>query len=163
MPSNGAVITQATAQFAWRRSTDADPFDTLSYRLQYATNPGFTGAVTLARQADTTAQSPDTLAQGIPYYWRVFCIDQRSADSVASATFSFTRGGGGLAGDINVDGRVTASDVIFAVNYVFKGGAPPALPWTADVNADCRITASDIIYLVNFVFKGGTAPQVGCA
>jgi hypothetical protein len=29
------------------------------------------------------------------------------------------------AGDVNCNGAVTSSDVIYLVNYVFKGGVPP--------------------------------------
>ena len=66
------------------------------------------------------------------------------------------------AGDVDESGSVTASDIIFLVNFVFKGGPAPADPSTGDVNASCTITAADVIYLVNYVFKAGPDPLVGC-
>jgi len=61
------------------------------------------------------------------------------------------------AGDANGDYKVNLADIIFEVNYVFKGGSRLD-PFCADVNADDSVNLSDIIYSVNFVFKGGPAP-----
>ena len=64
-----------------------------------------------------------------------------------------------VLGDMNHDGVITSADIIYAVNFAFKGGPPP-LPFVAagDVNCDAVVTAADIIFLVNYVFKGGAAP-----
>jgi len=61
-------------------------------------------------------------------------------------------------GDVNDDGFITASDVIFLVNYVFKGGPPPVPEASGDVTCDGVITSADIIFLVVHIFKGGPAP-----
>lgn len=63
-----------------------------------------------------------------------------------------------LCGDVNADSRFTASDVIYMVNFVFKGGPGPVVPGHADTNCDNASTSSDIIRLVNFVFKSGSPP-----
>jgi len=64
-----------------------------------------------------------------------------------------------IAGDVNISGAITSADVIYLVNFVFKGLAPP-LPCTAngDVNCSGAVTSADIIYLVMHVFKGQPAP-----
>jgi hypothetical protein len=64
-----------------------------------------------------------------------------------------------VLGDVNEDGVITSADIIYAVNFTFKGGPPP-LPYVevGDVNCDSVVTAADVIFLVNYVFKGGTAP-----
>jgi len=63
-----------------------------------------------------------------------------------------------LRGDANRDGKVTVSDVVFLVNYLFKGGSAP-LPFLAgDANCDTKVTVSDVVYLVNYLFKGGPKP-----
>jgi len=66
-------------------------------------------------------------------------------------------------GDVNTDGSITSADIIYLVNYVFKGGAPP-MPCEAagDVNCNGSVTSADIIYLVSYVFKGGAAPCDVC-
>jgi len=64
-----------------------------------------------------------------------------------------------LTGDVNLTGAVSSADIIYQVNFVFKGQAPP-LPCEAsgDVNCSGSVTSADIIYMVNYVFKGQAAP-----
>jgi hypothetical protein len=67
-------------------------------------------------------------------------------------------------GNVNALGDITAGDVIYLVNYVFKAGPEPLpCPAAGDVNCSEVITAADIIYLVNYVFKGGPPPCDVCA
>ena len=60
-------------------------------------------------------------------------------------------------GDANVDGKVSVSDVVYLINYLFKGGPEP---WCAysDANGDAKISVSDVVYLINYLFKGGPPP-----
>ena len=68
----------------------------------------------------------------------------------------------GAEGDVNLDGVITSADIIYLVNYVFKGGAAPQpIEDSGDANCDGAVTSADIIYLVAFVFKGGPAPDCG--
>lgn len=68
-----------------------------------------------------------------------------------------------LTGDVNATGSITSSDIIYLVNFVFKGGAAP-LPIleAGDVNCTSTISSADIIFLVGHVFKGGPAPCDVC-
>ena len=61
-------------------------------------------------------------------------------------------------GDANSDGKITVSDVVYLVNYLFKGGPPPAVFLAGDANCDTKVTISDVVYLVNYLFKGGPPP-----
>ena len=63
-----------------------------------------------------------------------------------------------LPGDVNADGQFTSADIIYLVNYVFKGGPEPVIPTHGDVNCTVQTTSSDIIYMVGFVFKSGPPP-----
>jgi hypothetical protein len=66
-----------------------------------------------------------------------------------------------LVGDPNADSTVTSADVIYLVNFVFKGGPQPLINYRAgDVDCNGPINSADLIRLVNYVFKGGAAP--GC-
>jgi hypothetical protein len=68
-----------------------------------------------------------------------------------------------MTGDANNDSSLTAADIIFLVNYVFKSGAAPIpVLEVGDVNCNGSVTSSDVIYLVNYVFKGGPAPCDVC-
>jgi hypothetical protein len=61
-----------------------------------------------------------------------------------------------ISGDANGDGKVTVSDVVYLINYLFKGGLPPIGP--SDANGDGKVTVSDVVYLINYLFKGGPPP-----
>ena len=62
-------------------------------------------------------------------------------------------------GDVNGDGDISVSDVIYLASYMFKNGNPPDPLDKGDCNCDCKITVADIIYLINYMFKAGPAPQ----
>jgi hypothetical protein len=55
-------------------------------------------------------------------------------------------------------GVITSSDIIYLVNYVFKGGPPPTPAELCDVDCSGSSTSKDIIDLVNYVFKSGPTP-----
>ncbi|MGB8658280.1 MAG: C25 family cysteine peptidase [Candidatus Zixiibacteriota bacterium] len=69
-----------------------------------------------------------------------------------TATPQFTRG------DCNHDGTVDAGDVVYLVNYLFKGGPPPNPLTSGDCTCDGVVNAGDVVYVVNYLFKGGPAP-----
>lgn len=61
-----------------------------------------------------------------------------------------------LTGDVQVDGSLTITDIVYLVNYVLRGGPEPLPMETAgDVQCDGSVNVADVIYLVNFIFKGG--------
>jgi len=67
-----------------------------------------------------------------------------------------------LCGDVNVDGYIDLSDVIYLANYYLEGGPPPPDPiWRANANGDYVIDLSDVIYLAKFKLTGGPQPH-GC-
>jgi hypothetical protein len=93
--------------------------------------------------------NPDTTTEiGIDY--TAIVSDSGLADFVRqAATLKKVK-----PGDANVDGKVTVSDVVYLVNYLFKGGPEPWLLFS-DANGDAKVTVSDVVYLVNYLFKGG--------
>lgn len=66
-------------------------------------------------------------------------------------------------GDSNEDSVITAADIIYLVNYVFKGGPEP-VPCVAlgDVNCSGTVTSADIVGLVAYIFRGGVRPCYSC-
>jgi hypothetical protein len=63
-----------------------------------------------------------------------------------------------LCGDANGDTDINVADVVFLINYVFKGGAAPAIPGAADANGDGQNDVADAVYLINYIFKSGQPP-----
>jgi len=68
-----------------------------------------------------------------------------------------------ICGDANSDAQTNVADAVFLVNYVFKGGPPPAVLSAADANCDGSPNVADAVYMINYVFKSGPEPCAGCA
>ncbi|MCP4704881.1 MAG: hypothetical protein GY865_09750, partial [candidate division Zixibacteria bacterium] len=51
---------------------------------------------------------------------------------------------------------------VFLINYKYKGGTTPTVPFLADPNNDCIIDILDIVFLINFKYKDGPEPELGC-
>jgi predicted house-cleaning NTP pyrophosphatase (Maf/HAM1 superfamily) len=63
-----------------------------------------------------------------------------------------------LRGDANKDKKVTVSDIVFLVSYLFKHGPAPNPIQSGDANCDGKVTVGDIVYLVSYLFKHGAVP-----
>jgi len=63
-------------------------------------------------------------------------------------------------GDANADRKITVADVVYIVNYLFKGGPAPVPLQVADCNCNDQVTVADVVYLINYLFKFG--PKPGC-
>ena len=65
-------------------------------------------------------------------------------------------------GDVAIpeDGSVLVNDIVYLVNYLFKGGSAPSCIAEGDVAVpkDGSILVNDIVWLVDYLFKGGPAP-----
>ncbi len=67
-----------------------------------------------------------------------------------------------LRGDVAIpkDGDVLVNDIVWLVDYLFKGGIAPDCLDEGDcaVPLDGIILVNDIVYLVDYIFKGGPPP-----
>jgi hypothetical protein len=62
-------------------------------------------------------------------------------------------------GDANRDCKVSVSDIVYLISYLFKGGsAPLPIQGVGDANCDGQVSVSDIVYLISYLFKGGAPP-----
>ncbi len=62
-------------------------------------------------------------------------------------------------GDADGDDDVDILDMVYLVNFKFKGGPAPLTIQSGDADSSLNIDILDIVYLVNYKFKGGPAPQ----
>jgi len=58
---------------------------------------------------------------------------------------------------------IDLTDVLFLINYLYKGGTAPDPLRLGDVTADCVVDLNDVLSLINYLYKGGPAPGEGCA
>lgn len=63
-----------------------------------------------------------------------------------------------VRGDINHSGASSSADVIYFVDWLWKGGAPPPCLEEADVNGNGEVSSADLMALVDWIWKSGTAP-----
>ncbi|MCK5124859.1 MAG: hypothetical protein KAR42_01245 [candidate division Zixibacteria bacterium] len=63
-----------------------------------------------------------------------------------------------VAGDFNGDVQANLGDVVYMVNYIFRGGPPPVDLACSDVNNDCEVNIGDGIFVINYIFRGGPVP-----
>ena len=63
-----------------------------------------------------------------------------------------------LCGDVNKDGKVDITDVVYLINYLFISGPAPDPIQAGDVNLDGVVNIADVVYLVNYLFIDGPPP-----
>jgi hypothetical protein len=63
-------------------------------------------------------------------------------------------------GDANDDGEINTADVVFLINYMFKGESAPDPMELGDANCDGEVNAADVVHLINYLYQGGPVP--GC-
>jgi N-acetylmuramoyl-L-alanine amidase len=83
------------------------------------------------------------------------CVDNTATDV---SSYNFTIRFPNILGDVNTDGIVSISDVVYLINYLFKSGPGFEPFWKGDTNGDCKVSLGDIVYLINYLTKGGPAP-----
>ena len=74
-------------------------------------------------------------------------------DILAAIQYSFY-----VTGDPTADGRIDVGDVVYLINYLFKGGPAPNPLSVGDVNCDSLINIGDVVYLVGYLYQGGPEP-----
>lgn len=100
--------------------------------------------------------SPDTTQEGV-YNVRFIASDGELKDTlmVQITVVNCTA----KAGDANSNSLVNLGDIVYLVNFIFKGGPAPSPICRGDANGSGgALSLPDVIYLVNFVFKGASAP-----
>ena len=63
-----------------------------------------------------------------------------------------------IRGDVNSDGKVDLSDVIYLLNFLYQSGPCPKCLTAAFINNDGNIDLSDAVYLQQYLFNGGPPP-----
>ncbi|GEM_PF-1787464 len=81
-----------------------------------------------------------------------------SEGAVTSLMYDVDEGYHYINGDVDRNETINILDIVYLVNYKFKGGAEPYPIGVADANCNLEVNILDIVYLVNYKFKGGPEP-----
>ncbi len=63
-------------------------------------------------------------------------------------------------GDADGDGMIDIADVIYLLNYLYKGGSAPDPLERGDANEDGVVDLADAVYLINYLFRQGPPPLI---
>jgi len=76
--------------FSWEETTDPDPMSTVSYRVYYSKDPGFSAATTLTIDTEETwIKCPKVLTNAATYHWKVEAIDNTNLKTTSNEAGSF--------------------------------------------------------------------------
>jgi len=156
-PGNAdSVKTPVT--LTWQKSIDPDSNDTVRYDLYLSRSIVFAPESTIVYDSLLDTTFTDSLDIKT-WYWKVKAYDKWGALRWSDQIWSFYVY---LCGDCNGDGKISVSDVICEINYLFKGGSAPVPLIAGDVNCNGKETVSDVVYKINYLFKGGPPPCQDC-
>jgi hypothetical protein len=63
-----------------------------------------------------------------------------------------------MHGDANGDELIDVGDVVYLVNFLYKGDVPPNPVQAGDANCDGEVNLADVVYLINYLYRGGDPP-----
>ena len=63
-----------------------------------------------------------------------------------------------VCADATTDGHIDVADVVFLLNYLYRGDVPPEPIQAGDVDCNGTIDVADVVYLLNYLYRGGPPP-----
>jgi len=145
------------------RIYDGQYLDSLKYWMENlgwgVDNPGVFEDKSIL-MADNSFELPGDISLGIWFKWGYLGpIGSGGDTNWRRFLYGALHQQGYYRGDVNKDGKLNVTDVIYLVNYLFKGGPKPIeFVDQGNVNNDANTNVADVIYIVNYLFKGGPAP-----
>ena len=161
-----AVCTRPTLSL--NNSSDPDPQDVLVYDFQVYSDSQLVNLVANATkvtqgQSITSWQVNSELPDESWYWWRARSFDGTCYSNWSEKSkFYYVEARQISYGDLDHDGTIDVSDIVFLINYVFYDGSAPQPIRSGDVNADHLIDIADVVYLINYLFESGPVPKGGC-
>jgi hypothetical protein len=92
------------------------------------------------------------------YYYKVRAKDAQNQTGVWSKVEDVVVLEAFIRGDVNGDGQINTSDVVYLINYLYIDGPAPVPLEAGDTNSDGQLNIIDVVYLINFLFIGGPPP-----
>ncbi len=158
--TGGYALFDLMPTFDWTSSTDANPFDTITYKLTIAKDALFLTATNYFNIPSSSYTLTDSLDLAQEYYWRVIAKDNTNLSSPPSNVLIFWTW---TPGDVDHSNNVDILDLTYLVDFIFRGGPGVTPAFIGDMNGDCsNVNILDLTYMVDFIFRGGAPPVPGC-
>ncbi|MDH4033076.1 MAG: PKD domain-containing protein, partial [candidate division Zixibacteria bacterium] len=141
------MVNDSIAPTSWEIITDPDIFPGDIFKLTFPIAPFILGYGWVW----------DSTEQEYTVNWRV---GGKPVQCSATGTFVLW---GHRSGDLNLDGSVDIADLLYMVDFMFRGGPAPEIVDAADVNGDCAIDIGDLTFFVEYFFGGGDKPAAPCS
>ena len=157
-PADSETVRVHTPTFTWSEEVKGSP---VFYTLQVADDSLFTAGPEFYEYTniyDTTFTMPVELTDSTLYFWRVRASDELGhvGDWQEHPFQFYVRYF--VCGDANGDDEVTAADIVYLINYLFRGEAAPDPLEAGDANSDGAVGAGDVVYLISYLFRNGPPP-----
>ncbi len=158
--TGGYALFELMPTFDWTSSTDANPFDTITYKLTVAKDALFLTAINYFSLPSSSYTLTDSLDLAQEYFWRVIAKDNTNLSSPSSNVVTFWTW---TPGDVDHSNSVNILDLTYIVDYIFRGGPGVTPEFIGDLNGDCSsLNIIDLTYIVDLIFRGGPQPIPGC-
>jgi len=154
LPQPGRFISVNPPTFYWQTSGE--------YDFQLASDIDFTDVLYETVVSGSSYSPPSVLPVGdtATFYWRVKPHARSDYDRLY--VVNLVSGGSSSCGDANGDASTGIADVVYLLNYMFKGGPAPEPLCVGDADGNGEINIGDAVYVINYVFKGGPMPVIDC-
>jgi hypothetical protein len=160
LPADQDTVAEPVS-FDWEDAYDPNSADQVTYTLFVSSSDHFPAESTLVVDSLISSQGIASPQQdGLNYWWKVKAQDPWGETSWSTQVFSFRLES---YGDVTGDGAINIGDVVFLINFLYRGGPPPQPLSSGDINTDCEVNVGDVVYLINYLFRGGPRPREGCA
>jgi hypothetical protein len=63
-------------------------------------------------------------------------------------------------GDVTENGVLDIEDVVFLLNFLYKGGPEPIPMEAGDLDYDLDVDSDDVMFLISYLFLGGPPPEI---
>ncbi len=164
-PANGATDQSTSPLLDWASVFPGLVLGT-GYHILVDDNSDFSSPE-IDNSSGGSSHSPD-LDYFTTYYWKVrsYTVSPYWPNPTTyynwSARWEFTTEMAWLCGDVNADAAVNILDIVYIINYKYKGGPAPDPIESGDVNSylqpDGLINILDVVYLINYKYKSGPEP-----
>jgi phosphodiesterase/alkaline phosphatase D-like protein len=142
------ILYDMKPEFVWSSSQDPNPGDTVRYRLELATDPGFLHTRVIDSLTQNRYTLPDSLEFNEQYWWRVKAFDKTNVMTMSGTKDFWTW----TLGDVDYTHTATMNDLTILLDHLFITLTPLDPMKTGDLDGDCFVTMSDLTVMIDYLF-----------